>query len=72
MRFQLAAVAALTGLLFTGAAQAERLTDQPLVDASWLTQNLGHEDLVILDIRDAVEGADQYAAGHVPGAGRAS
>ena len=68
MRFQFAAAATLAGLLLSGAAHAERLTEQPLVDAAWLTQNLGHEDLIVLDIRDAVDGADPYVAGHVPGA----
>lgn len=67
MRLHLAAVA-VAGLLLTGSAYAERLTEEPLVDAAWLAQNLGNENLVVLDIRDAVEGADPYAAGHVPGA----
>jgi len=56
------------GLLLTGAANAERLTDKPLVDAAWLTENLGQEDLVVLDIRDAANNVDPYAEGHVPGA----
>jgi thiosulfate/3-mercaptopyruvate sulfurtransferase len=68
MRIGFAAAVALTGMLFPAVAQAERLTDKPLVDAAWLTENLGNESLVVLDIRDAVEGADPYAAGHVPGA----
>ena len=68
MRIGFAAALALTGMLFPAVAQAERLTDKPLVDAAWLTENLGNDNLVVLDIRDAVEGADPYAAGHVPGA----
>ncbi len=68
MRTGFAVAVALTGVLFPAVAQAERLTDKPLVDAAWLTENLGNESLVVLDIRDAVEGADPYAAGHVPGA----
>lgn len=63
-----AAAVALTGILLSGPAFAERLTDQPLVDANWLEQHLGAEGLVILDLRDAVEKVDQYALGHVPGA----
>lgn len=68
MRLNLAGAVAIAGLLLTGAAHAERLTDKPLVDAAWLAQNLGNESIVVLDIRDLVEGADPYAAGHVPGA----
>ncbi|WP_240230641.1 sulfurtransferase [Devosia lacusdianchii] len=68
MRLNLAGAVAVAGLLLTGAAHAERLTDKPLVDAAWLTENLGNESLVVLDIRDVVEGVDAYAAGHVPGA----
>jgi len=56
------------GLLLTGPAMAERLTDKPLVDAAWLSENLNQEDLVILDIRDATKNGDPYAEGHVPGA----
>ncbi|HEY8576979.1 MAG TPA: sulfurtransferase [Devosia sp.] len=68
MHFKLAGAALATALLMTGAAHAERLTDQPLVDAAWLNQHLGKESLVLLDIRDATEAGDLYAAGHVPGA----
>ena len=68
MRLNLAGAAMAAALLLTGAAHAERLTDKPLVDAAWLTEHLGADKLVILDIRDVVEGVDPYAAGHVPGA----
>ncbi|MCO5084446.1 MAG: sulfurtransferase [Rhizobiaceae bacterium] len=63
-------ISAFVGLLvaFTGVAQAERLTDQPLVDTQWLKDHLGNESLVILDIRDKVKDQDPYAEGHVPGA----
>ena len=68
MHRNLAGAAMTAALLMTGAAHAERLTDQPLVDAAWLSQHLGNESLVVLDIRDATEAGDLYAAGHVPGA----
>ena len=68
MHRNLAGAAIAAALLMTGAAHAERLTDQPLVDAAWLSQHLGNESLVVLDIRDATEAGDLYAAGHVPGA----
>ena len=69
MRFNVAAAALVLGLAAIGPAQAERLTDQPLVDAAWLTGQLGKPDLVVIDIRDKTkDGAAPYAAGHVPGA----
>lgn len=68
MNLNIAGAAFAAALLMTGAAHAERLTDQPLVDAAWLNQHLGNESLVILDIRDATDAGDLYAAGHVPGA----
>lgn len=69
MRFKALATAALFGLVATGAAQAARLTDQPLVDAAWLNSQLGQPDLVIIDIRDpAKDAAAPYSVGHVPGA----
>lgn len=68
MHLKLAGAAMAAALILTGAAHAERLTDQPLVDAAWLAQHLGNESLVVLDIRDATDAGDLYAAGHVPGA----
>ena len=68
MQLNLAGAALAAALLLTGTAHAERLTDKPLVDSAWLTEHLGNPSLVVLDIRDAVEGSDLYAAGHVPGA----
>lgn len=68
MRFDLAGATLAAALLLTGAAQAERLTDKPLVDAAWLSQNLGNDRLVVIDIRDLTEAGDPYVAGHIPGA----
>ena len=68
MHLNLAGAALAAALLLTGAAHAERLTDQPLVDSAWLTDHLGNPSLVVLDIRDATDAGDLYAAGHVPGA----
>lgn len=50
------------------AAQAERLTEAPLVDAAWLAEHLNAKDMVIVDVRDSVDGVSAYDAGHVPGA----
>ncbi|GLQ58065.1 sulfurtransferase [Devosia nitrariae] len=68
MRLSTLAAAAVVGLGFVTAGHAERLTDQPLVDAAWLQQNLGDESLVVIDVRDAVENASPYASAHIPGA----
>lgn len=63
-------ISAFVGLLvaFGGTANAERLTDQPLVDSQWLKNHLGNESLVVLDIRDKIKDTDPYVEGHVPGA----
>ncbi|MGV8830558.1 MAG: sulfurtransferase [Devosia sp.] len=69
MRFALFAAAAVLSVatMATG-VQAERLTDAPLVDASWLEQHLDNSSLVVLDVRDAVEKVAPYDAAHIPGA----
>lgn len=68
MRFASLLAAAALSVSLAGAAHAERLTDQPLVDATWLQSTLGNESLVVLDVRDAVEGVLPYATAHIPGA----
>ena len=42
----------------------------PLVSVEWLKQHRGDPDLVVLDIRSALDGGgtDAYAKGHIPGA----
>lgn len=64
----LTAIAALGFAAMGSTVQAERLTDAPLVDAAWLQQNLGHDSLVVLDVRDAVDNVVPYTVGHIPGA----
>lgn len=51
-----------------GPAWAEPAT--PLVTTQWLKQNLGAPDLVVLDIRSAIDGGgvEAYAKAHIPGA----
>jgi len=61
-------LAAAVALGTTLPAAAERLTERPLVDAAWLADNLGHEALVVIDVRDPTKDANPYALGHVPGA----
>jgi thiosulfate/3-mercaptopyruvate sulfurtransferase len=67
MRFSILAAGIALGLAAVGSAHAERLTDQPLVDAAWLQSHLGQPGLVIIDLRDKTKDGAPYAAGHVPG-----
>lgn len=43
---------------------------EPLVDADWLSAQLGNETVVVLDIRNRLDGGSReaYAEGHIPGA----
>ncbi len=65
---KLAVVSVVAGLSLTSAAVAGDAT--PLVTVQWLKTNLGAPDLVVLDIRSAIDGggAEAYAKGHIPGA----
>ena len=42
----------------------------PLVDVAWVKANAEREDVVVLDIRNKIDGgsAETFAAGHIPGA----
>ncbi len=42
----------------------------PLVSTDWLAENLGGDDLVILDIRSSIDGSDRgtFEESHIPGA----
>ncbi len=59
-------IAAITLAATLGAVPALAQEVRPLVDAEWLKANAGHEDLVILDIRDKIEetelGSEPYIA----------
>ena len=58
-------VAGVAGL--TGPASASELT--PLVDVDWVKANADREDVVLLDIRNKIDGgsAETFAKGHIPG-----
>ncbi|MBS8275691.1 sulfurtransferase [Thalassospira tepidiphila] len=64
----LSAVAAVTFVFAGSAAQAERLTEKPLVDANWVEENLDNPSLVVVDIRSMTKDGNPYDAGHIPGA----
>lgn len=59
---------ALALVLAPLAARADGL--QPLVSAAWLQDNLEREGLVVLDIRNAIDGGTRatFEEGHIPGA----
>jgi thiosulfate/3-mercaptopyruvate sulfurtransferase len=68
-----ARVAALAALMTLGAsftASAAPASDaQPLVSIDWLKGHLGDKNLVVLDIRSAIDGgaAKAYVEAHIPG-----
>jgi thiosulfate/3-mercaptopyruvate sulfurtransferase len=61
------AVFALLALGFAAPASAE--TAQPLVSPQWLAQHKQDADVLVLDIRSAIDGGGEqaYFAGHIPG-----
>jgi thiosulfate/3-mercaptopyruvate sulfurtransferase len=63
----LMAAAVATGALAPALASG---VAEPLVSVDWLKQHYGDPDLVLLDIRSALDGGgtDAYAAAHIPGA----
>ena len=62
--FCLASVVILLG----GPAFASELT--PLVDVAWVKANADRDDVVLLDIRNKIDGGSPatFAKGHIPGA----
>jgi thiosulfate/3-mercaptopyruvate sulfurtransferase len=57
--------ACLAGLFFYGSAVAAT----PLVSADWLSENLNNPELVIIDLRNSIDGGsyDTFLEGHIPG-----
>jgi thiosulfate/3-mercaptopyruvate sulfurtransferase len=65
-----AALAAVMTLGATFTASAAPASDaQPLVSVDWLKDHLGDKNLVVLDIRSAIDGggAKAYVEAHIPG-----
>lgn len=62
----LAPLLAVVFVLFAATAEAAA----PLVDAAWVRQNGDRPDVIVLDIRNALDGGSQMAfrRGHIPGA----
>ena len=57
-------------LALLAAAPAVAADQQPLVSAAWLNGHLRDTNLVVLDIRSAIDGSkpETFAQGHIPGA----
>lgn len=56
-------------VIAAGPAHAERLFDEPLIEAAELAAALGHKDLAIIDIRNRIDGGSQevFDQAHIPG-----
>lgn len=68
--FALASLRAAALVLLVAAALPALAADlPPLVDANWLKTHLRDDNLVVLDIRSAIDGggAQAYEAAHIPG-----
>ena len=66
-----ATLAASAAFLLAAAPQAAIAeASLPLVNVPWLLDNAGRDDLVVLDIRNQLDGGSEavYRAGHIPGA----
>lgn len=63
-------LAAVAVLAVTLAAPALAGSATPLVSVDWLKANLSDPNIVVLDIRSAIDGGsvETYAKGHIPGA----
>lgn len=69
MRSLILSAVTLVAFAFAGSsAQAERLTEKPLVDANWVEEHLENPSLVVVDIRSMTKDGSPYDAGHIPGA----
>jgi thiosulfate/3-mercaptopyruvate sulfurtransferase len=67
---RLAALVAVSAAVCLVLAGVPALAADPLVSPQWLKENLASPNLVVLDIRSALDGggAEDYAKGHIPGA----
>jgi thiosulfate/3-mercaptopyruvate sulfurtransferase len=65
-RFMAGLRIAMVAIVFAGPAFAA----EPLVSPQWLASHKGDANLVVLDIRSAIDGstAESFAQGHIPGA----
>ena len=68
--FRRALALALTPLLFLVTAATAATAATPLVDVEWLAGNLDSENVVLIDLRNKIDGGsyDTYLEGHIPAA----
>ena len=61
---------ALAPFLFVIAAMSAAIAATPLVDAAWLENRLGNEGIVLIDLRNKIDGGSYqtYLEGHIPSA----
>ena len=61
---------ALAPFLFVIAAMSAAIAAPPLVDASWLENRLGNDGIVLIDLRNKIEGGsyETFLEGHIPSA----
>ncbi len=64
-----ARAAALAAMMTLGATFTASAAPQPLVSVEWLKDHLGDKNIVVLDIRSAIDGggAKAYSEAHIPG-----
>jgi thiosulfate/3-mercaptopyruvate sulfurtransferase len=64
------AIAAAAALILMASAPAATAGVTPLVSVDWLAAHRGDPDVVVLDIRSAIDGggAEAFAKAHIPGA----
>ncbi|MEK9552328.1 MAG: sulfurtransferase [Alphaproteobacteria bacterium] len=61
---------ALAPFLFAIAAMSAAMAATPLVDAAWLEKRLGDDGVVLIDLRNKIDGGsyETYLEGHIPSA----
>lgn len=68
MKSTLSRIALMMAMLFTGIASSMAASAPPLVDAAWVKANSCKPGVVVLDIRNALDGHSRidYLRGHIP------
>jgi thiosulfate/3-mercaptopyruvate sulfurtransferase len=69
MKISFSKIAAAAGLMLAFAFTAPAMAAEPLVSPRWLSGHLHDDNLVVLDVRSAIDGGGEkaYLAAHIPG-----
>jgi thiosulfate/3-mercaptopyruvate sulfurtransferase len=69
MTISFSKIGAVAALALAIVAAAPALAAEPLVSPQWLHQHLHDQDIVVLDVRSAIDGGGEkaYLAAHIPG-----